>query len=130
MFELVVFAQKRIAEATLENPAAMVPNATLAFDAGGVLQRTGAGVRLQAFSAVTHPGLAKVTNGTDHLHANSEYTDVFDHTIASFQHALDLGAVGAHWKALNGLAEVAKCSILLLFLTFVAFHNCIAGKLY
>jgi hypothetical protein len=128
MFKLVVFAQKRIAEATLENPTAMVPYTTLALDTDSVLQWTTAGMRLQTFSAVTHPRLAKVTNSANHLHAYGEHTNMFDDTVASFQHALDFRAVGTHWQSLNRLAEVTKGTILLLLFASVTFHDGVARK--
>ncbi len=63
MLELVVFAQEPRAKRAGEYPPTVIPNATLALDANGVLQRTGARVSSQALSSVADPSFAKVADG-------------------------------------------------------------------
>ena len=71
VLELVVLAQELKAEAAGEHPSSKVPNSTITLDTLRVSERTGAGVGLETFPPVTNPGLAKVTNGSNHLKIES-----------------------------------------------------------
>ena len=69
MLELIVFAEEVFAEAALEDAAAKIPDAALAFGADHVRQRTRASVSLQTLPTVTNERLAKVADRTHHTHA-------------------------------------------------------------
>jgi len=67
VLELVVLAKELEAEAAGEAATAVVPDSPLTLDTLGVPEDTVAGVALQALLAVTDPGLAVVTDSSDHL---------------------------------------------------------------
>ena len=67
MFKLIIFAEKLKTEAASEASATVVPHPSLTLDTFCVSEDTATGVTLQTLLAVTHPGLAEVTNGTNHL---------------------------------------------------------------
>lgn len=113
VLELIVLAQERLTEAAPEYPAAVLPDAALAFHAGRLLQRTRARMRLQALAAVAHPRLAMVAHGAHHAHAGGEDARMPDDAVARLQHALDLAALRANRQPLDALAEVAEGTRLL-----------------
>jgi hypothetical protein len=71
---------------------------------------------------VTHEGLAKVTNRTDHSHASGE-DGMLDEAITCFEHAFDFATLSTHRKTLDRLAEVAEGARFLLAFALVAFHR-------
>ena len=70
VLELVVLAEELEAEAAGEDPAAVIPDAALTLDALGVPEDTVAGVVLQTLLAVADPGLAVVTDSSNHLRSS------------------------------------------------------------
>lgn len=126
VLKLVILAQERQAEAALEDAATVRPDISLALNAHGILEGTRTSVRLQAFSSVANPRLAKVTNSADHTEAGDKGAGMLDDTIAALCHALYLAALCANWKLLHLLAKVAKCSRFLLALALVTLHICVA----
>ena len=64
MFKLVIFADVAGTERALVESAAKVPDAPLTFGTHGVLHRTKAAVRGQAFLPVADPRFAVVAYGT------------------------------------------------------------------
>jgi len=129
MLELIVFAEEVFAEAALEDAAAKIPDAALAFGADHVRQRTRASVSLQTLPTVANERLAKVADRTHHTHACDEGGGMLDDAISSFGHALHFPALTTSREPLNRLTEVAKGSVLLLSLAGIAFHDKIAGHL-
>ena len=67
MLELVVLAEELEAEAADEDPAPVVPHSPLTLDTLGVPEDAAAGVALQTLLAVADPGLAVVTDSSNHL---------------------------------------------------------------
>lgn len=114
VLKLVVFAEECIAEAAPEHPPSVIPNATFAFHANGVLEWTGARMHLQALAAVTYPGLAKVADGSNHPQAGLEDSSMLNEAVPGLQHALDLATLGADGQPLHTLTEIAKGTGLLL----------------
>ena len=74
MLELVVLAEELEAEAAGEAAATVFPDSPLALDTLGVPEDTAAGVAVEALLAVTNPGLAVVTDSSDHLVINKLLT--------------------------------------------------------
>jgi len=68
VLELVVLAEKSVAEGTLKHPSTVVPHPAFAFETDGTVQRTLARVHCKTVSAVADPRLADITNRPDHLH--------------------------------------------------------------
>ena len=64
MLKLVILTDKAVTEGALEHPTAMIPHPSVALDAGGVSQRARAGMSGETLSAMTHPSLTEVTDGT------------------------------------------------------------------
>jgi hypothetical protein len=48
---------------------------------------------------VTNPSFAKVTNGSNHFHPGCKFTGMFDDTVSSLEHALDLATLGTLGKS-------------------------------
>jgi len=68
VFKLTILAEKLETEAADEDPSSVVPDTTLTLDTLSLSQWTAAGVGLETFLTVANPGLAKVANGSNHLH--------------------------------------------------------------
>ena len=83
-------------------------------------------MRLKALPPVTDPGLAMVTDGTDHLQPGGVHSRVLYDTISGLEHALLLATLGANRQALNTLAEVTEGTGLLLPATLLAVHRKVA----
>ena len=64
VLKLIVLTDKAVAEGALEHPTAMIPHPSVALNAGGVSQRACAGVSGETLSAMTHPSLTEITDGT------------------------------------------------------------------
>jgi len=129
VLELVVLAQESVAEGALEDAAAVLPDTAFALQADSILQRTRAGVVLEALASVADPGLAEVADGSDHAQSSGVDSGMLHHTVSRLQHALDLSTLSANRQSLQTLAEVAKCSRLLFLLALVAFHGRIARQI-
>ena len=67
VLELVVLAEELEAEAAGEDATSVFPDSTLTLDTLGVTEDTAAGVALETLLTVTDPGLAVVTDSSDHL---------------------------------------------------------------
>jgi len=100
MLELVVLAQNVETETASEDPATVVPHRAFAFDALRLAAGAVAGVGLQTLPSVAHPGLTKIADSTDHLHASGVLASVLDDTVPAPHHALLLAALRANWQAL------------------------------
>jgi len=130
MLKLIVLAQETIAKGALEDTSTMLPDTAFTLQANGILQRTGAGVRGKTLAAVAHPCLAEVANGANHSWKSSGiHARMFDHTVASLEHAFDLATLCTNGQTLHTLAEIAKGTRLLLLLALVAVHRRIARKI-
>lgn len=97
VFELVILTQEVIAKGALEHPPTMVPDPSVALDASGVCQGTGAGMGGETLARVTHPRLAEVTDGTHKSHASCKSASMFHHTVSSLRHTLALATVSTDW---------------------------------
>ena len=152
MLELVVLAEELEAEAAGEAAAAVVPDSPLTLYTFGVPEDTVAGVALQALLAVTDPGLAVVTDSSDHLginkvltptrltslllpsapgttrlHASGVVAGVFDDTITSLHHALLFPALRTHRQPLETLTEETEGAVLLCAATLITLHDGVTG---
>jgi len=127
VLELVVLAEEVFAEAALEHSAAKVPDASLAFRAHHVRQRTRARVSLQALPPVTNKRLAKVADRTHHAQPSDESGWMFDDAVSAFRHTFDFAALTASRQTLHSLAKVTECAVFLLPPARVAFHDEVAG---
>jgi len=127
VLELVVLAEELEAEAAGEAAAAVVPDSPLALDTLGVPEDAAAGVAVQALLAVTNPGLAVVTDSSDHLHASGVVARVFDDTVTSLHHTLLLSTLSTDRESLETLTEITECAVLLGPAALVALHDGVAG---
>lgn len=123
VLKLVVLAQELETETTREHSTSKVPNSTVTLYTLRVSEDATTRVRLEAFLPVTNPGLAKVTNGSDHLQSSCKVAWMFDDTISSLHHALLLAALGTHGQSLQMSTEVTESSVLLMSLTPVTLHD-------
>lgn len=64
MLKLVVLTDEAVTEGALEHPPPVIPHPSVALDAGGVGQRTGAGVSREALPTVADPSLTEITDSS------------------------------------------------------------------
>ena len=64
MFKLIILADEAVAERALEDSPSVVPDSSVALNAGGIGERAGAGMGGETLTTVTDPGLTEITNGT------------------------------------------------------------------
>ena len=150
MLELIIFTEELEAEAAGEAAATVVPDSPLTLDTLGLPEDTAAGVGVEALLAVTNPGLAVVTDSSDHLvinklltitvhafppsspgttrlHASGVVARVFDDTVTSLHHTLLLPTLSTHRQSLETLTEITECAVLLCPAALVALHDGVAG---
>lgn len=112
-----------VAKTALKDASSVFPHSPIALDTDSAGQGAGARVGGQALATVTHPGLAEITDGSNHGHAGGVLTGVLDHAVTSLEHALDLAAFGTLRQPLNGLTEIAEGTIFLLPQALVTLHG-------
>lgn len=123
MLKLIVLAQEAHAKRTVEYATTMFVHTSLTFDAHSIDQRTCARMTLKAFASVTDPGFAEIANRSNHAETGGEYANMFNYTVARFQHAFDFAALSTDRKALHTLTEIAESTRFLFSLTFVALQT-------
>ena len=64
VLKLVILTDEAVAVRALEDSSPVVPNSSVALDAGGVGERTGTGMGGETFTTMTDPSLTEITNGT------------------------------------------------------------------
>lgn len=102
MFELVVFAKESDAKRAFEYATAVVPHASLTFNANGIDQRTRAAMRRNALSSVTDKRLAMVANAAGQLDSGDVVLAVTHKTTAGrFIHALSHSAAATNHRLLQ-----------------------------
>lgn len=129
VLKLVILTQEVLAVVTPEDASPVAPHITLTLITNSIHEGTGAGVSLETLPPMTHPRLTEITDGAHHTQAGGEGTGMLHDTVTSLQHAFHLATLSTLRQPLQGLTEVAECSVFLPPLALVTFHYRVARQI-